>query len=172
MKKLLLTGSFILFGSLAHAVDGYKNFKFEMSPIEVQKLANIELTRTDQGNGIILYQGENFPFAVENVDIAFFFIENKLLRIGFEIPIDKALPTIEALTEKYGKPFSQSDQATFEAVDNIPNSEAFMGFDKDTIFVKIMSDEKNKQTSIVIYTSPKYEQLMLKNQKEKIKDDL
>ena len=163
MKKLLLTGSFILFGSLAHAVDGYKNFKFEMSPIEVQKLANIEL---------ILYQGENFPFAGENVDIAFFFIENKLLRIGFEIPIDKALPTIEALTEKYGKPFSQSDQATFEAVDNIPNSEAFMGFDKDTIFVKIMSDEKNKQTSIVIYTSPKYEQLMLKNQKEKIKDDL
>lgn len=172
MRIALLTIALLFFGHCANAVDGYKEFKFGMSPAEVRKLAKVPLTPSDQGNDVVAYAGEGYPFAGGSVEIFFYFVKGKLLRIGLQIPKDTALATVESLTEKYGAPSSSSGQRSFKAVDTTPNVEAYVAFDKDTVVLKIISDESNAQTALLIYTSVDYDRLLLKSQKKAVKDDL
>jgi hypothetical protein len=156
----------------ASAVDGYKDFKFGMSVPEVQKLAKIRLSRTKEKNGVVMYHGEGFPFGGKKVGIAFFFIDGKLLRIGFEIPYDSALAILDSLREKYGEPSSMSDRKAGVAVDTTPNTEAYIAFDNDTLIWKVVSDEWTRKTSMIIYNSPDYDRLLIEAEKKGIKDDL
>ncbi len=166
---LLVVG---LIAQSAYAVDGYKDFKFGMSVPDVKKAAKISLTRVEQGDGVTLLQGRNFPFGGQNVEIGFFFIGSKLLRVAFEIPHDAGIVILDALKEKYGEPSSLSDEKTFKAVDTTPNTQAFIAFDDDTVVWKVVSDESSKQTALVIYTSPDYDKLLGQAQKKGVKDDL
>jgi hypothetical protein len=174
MKHLLLAVAviFALIAPSALAIDGYKDFKFGMSAKDVEKAAKIPLTRVEQDNGVTLYQGKKFPFGGNDVDIAFFFIGGKLLRVAFELPHDVAISTLDALKEKYGEPSSSSEKKTFDDVDNKPNTQAFIAFDHDTVVWKVVSDESSQQTAMVIYTSADYDKLLGQSQKKSMKDDL
>ncbi len=174
MKRFLLALFAILLasGATCNAVDGYKDFKFGMTVPEVKKLAKIPLARQDQGNGLMMYLGEGFPFGTQRVQIAFFFLDGKLLRIGFEIPRESALGVLDSLREKYGVASSSSDPKTFAAVDTTPNVNVAIGFDHDTVIWRVSSDDAVRQSAFVIYTSPDYDFRLIEAQKKGIKDDL
>jgi hypothetical protein len=154
----------------AKAVDGYKEFKFGMSVDAVRKLAKTRLIRVKTPDGSLGYRGQGFPFAGNKVDISFIFTDTvnpKLLRVAFPIPIDTALATCRSLSDKYGEPSSHSEGDIEK-----PNNSLFMAYDNDTIVVKIASDETNRQSAVVIYTSPEYDSRLLQLQQSKLKDDL
>ena len=76
------------------------------------------------------------------------------------------------LTAKYGSPSSQSPQSDFDGVDRHPNRSAFIAFDNNTVYLEIDSDDNNTQSLMLIYTSPMYDKLLLKNQHQSISNDL
>jgi hypothetical protein len=174
MKSLVLRALLVitLIAPSVFAVDGYKDFKFGMAAPDVEKAAKIPLTRVEQGNGVTMYQGKNFPFGGHNVDIAFFFIDGKLLRVAFELPKDVAITILGSLKEKYGQPSSTSEQKTFDDVDNKPNTQAFIAFDHDTVVWRVVSDGSSQQTAMVIYTSLDYDKSLSQSQKKSMKEDL
>jgi hypothetical protein len=172
MRIAILILTFLLAAHCASAVDGYKDFKFGMSPANVRKLAKIPLTASDQGNEVTMYAGEGFLFAGSSVVIQFYFVKERLLRIGFKIPADTAVATMEALTEKYGAPSSSSSQRSLKAIDTTPNIEAFVAFDENTVVLKFITDDSKELTTVLIYTSPDYDRLLLNSQKKAAKDDL
>ena len=78
----------------------------------------------------------------------------------------------KGLADKYGQPSSSSTPQEFQAIDTLPNREAFVAFDNNTVYLKLMSDENYIQSAILLYTSPSYDSLLLKNQKESVSNDL
>ncbi|MDG1732821.1 MAG: hypothetical protein P8H39_07560 [Thalassotalea sp.] len=157
----------------ATAVDGYKDLKFGMSKAQI--IAKNICTLEDMGtvqDGIEFYGCEDFIFGGELVELGIFFIDDKFLRVAIMPSIDLVAGLSKGLVKKYGSPSSSSTQKQFQAVDAEPNREAFLAFDKDTVFLNITSDEYNMQMALLIYTSPEYEKLMYKMQQESIDGDL
>jgi len=101
----------------------------------------------------------------------FYFINDRFLRMAIEVPIDDAIAVVEGLNSKY-EISSRSPQSTFDAVDIYPNQEAFLAFDRDTIVLKIASDEISNKTAMLLYTSPEFDKLLLESKKESLSDDL
>lgn len=155
------------------AVDGYKGLKFGITQEKVlaSNLCNFSLMNTGQ-IGVTGYTCTNFKFGGKTNEAAAFFINNKFLRFVIAPSIDIIEGLSQGLVKKYGTPSSMSTDEEFNAVDNHPNKEAFLAFDNDTVYLKIMSDKVNIQTAILIYTSPLYDILLSKNQEDSLKDDL
>lgn len=173
-KVLLFTASLvalILLPGNLYAVDGYKNFKFGISQKQLIKESSWALTEIKMGDGVTALGSEDFNFGGSKVTAFFYFIDDKFLRIAIEVPIDNAQAVAEGLNSKY-EISSRSPQSTFEAVDNHPNMEAFLAFDGDTIYLNLASDEMSNNTAMLLYTSPEFDTLLLKNQKESLRDDL
>ena len=165
-----LVASILLTGNL-YAVDGYKNFKFGISQKQLTKECSWTLTEIKMGNGVTALGSEDFNFGDSKVAAFFYFIDDRFLRIAIEVPIDSAVAVAEGLNSKY-EISSRSPQSSFEAVDSHPNTEAFLAFDSDTIYLKFVSDETSNQTAMLLYTSPEFDTLLLRNQKESLSDDL
>ena len=168
----------ILFGvmsipQIANAVNGYKNLKFGMPKKEIISSNICTLQKLESGQvGVEYYGCDDFMFGGETVEAGIFFIDDEFLRFAILPSIDVALGLIKGLSQKYGSPSSSSTQKEFEAVDALPNREAFLAYDNNTVFLKLMSDENYIQSAILLYTSPSYDVLLLKNQQESMSDDL
>jgi len=175
VSKVLLFTAFLMTSILLtdhlYAVDGYKNFKFGISKKQLMKESSWALTESKIGNEVTALGSEDFNFGGGKVAAFFYFIDDRFLRIAIEVPIDKALAVVEGLSSKY-EISSGSPQSAFEAVDNHPNMEAFLAFDKDTIYLYYTSDEISNKTAMLLYTSPEFDALLLKNQKESLSNDL
>lgn len=165
---LVLTLSSNLF-----AVDGYKELKFGISKKQV--LASKLCTFNPVDSGILGVEGlqcSNFNLGGQLVNAYAFFINDKFLRLAIYPPIEVLSGLTNSLSSKYGEASSSSTKEEFEAVDKSPNKEAFLAFDKDTIILKIISDENNFQTALLLYNSPDYETSMDKKHEEILKKDL
>jgi len=112
----------------------------------------------------------DFDFNGTEIEAGFFTINGKFQRFYFSVPVDAALPVINSLVTKYGQPSSRSTQQEFESVDKLPNKTAFYGFDKDTIYFQLSSQQDLSQLAIVIYTNPQYDNLRAKAASEKLND--
>jgi hypothetical protein len=173
-KALLFTtflvASILLTGNL-YAVDGYKNFKFGISKNQLMEKSSLTLTESNMGDKVTALWSEGFSFGGSKVTAYFYFIDDRFLRIAIEVPIDNAIAVAEGLNSKY-EISSSSPQSSFEAVDSHPNMKAFLAFDSDTIYLNLASDEISNQSAMLLYTSPEFDALLLKNQKESLSNDL
>lgn len=158
---------------IAGAVDGYKDLKFGMSKKQIISSNVCTLEKLESGQvGVEFYGCDDFMFGGAAVEAGMFFIDDKFLRFYIAPSVDVAIGLMNGLSKKYGSPSSSSTQKEFEAVDALPNREAFLAYDENTVLLKLFSDENYIQSAILLYTSPSYEVLLLKNQQESMSDDL
>ncbi|SHN92767.1 hypothetical protein BHECKSOX_1369 [Bathymodiolus heckerae thiotrophic gill symbiont] len=131
------------------------------------------MQKLESGQAEVEYYGcDDFMFGGKAVEAGAFFIDGKFLRFAIVPSVDVAISLMEGLSKKYGSPSSSSTQKEFQSVDALPNREAFLAFDKNTVYLKLMSDENYVQSTILLYTSPSYDVLLLKNQQKSISSDL
>ena len=176
VRKTILFTAFIgvlSISSTVFAVDGYKHLKFGMSIKSVIDSNICTLEEFDSGQRGVKYYGcDDFMFGGEVVEAGAFFINGKFLRFVIVPPIEVVTGLVKGLSKKYGRPSSSSTQEELEAVDTLPNREAFIAFDKNTIYLKLTSDKDFTQRAFLIYTSLSYDSLLVKNQQKSISDDL
>lgn len=177
MKKIvsvLITILVILWSSSSvYAVDGYKDLLFGSQKSDILSKPGYSFVRSqiDQP-GVEFYVCQNFKFGDRFVEAGALFVEDKFLRFIIEVPVEQARAVVDGLKSKYGPVSSSSSQAAFEAVDVYPNSEAFLAFDGDTVYFKLSSDNNKKQSAILIYTSPAYDQFLLATEQQGVANDL
>ena len=170
---LLLSLAYGIVLTPALAIDGYKSLKFGAHKKEVMESKLCTLDEANSGQvGVKFLSCDDFKFGSKIVEAGAFFINNEFLRFGIMPSIDMAVGLSKGLSKKYGEPSSASTTKEFEDVDHFPNKEAFLAFDDNTIILKVMSDENNIQTALLIYTSLKYDRLLLKQQQNSMADDL
>ena len=176
IKTFFLVSAFlssIFISPLVLAVDGYKNLKFGMTNQQILESNICTLQKYDSGQvGVEYYGCEDFRFGGKSIEAGAFFIEGKFLRFAVVPSTDVAVGLVKGLIDKYGQASSSSTPQEFQAIDTQPNREAFMAFDNNTVYLKLMSDENYIQSAILLYTSPSYDSLLLKNQKESVSNDL
>lgn len=162
-----------MIGIQSFAIEGYKDLKFGISKEKVIASKICSFNTFNPGQiGVKGIACTDFKFGGKTTNAAAFFINDKFLRFVIEPSIDIIEGLSKGLVKKYGAPSSMSTDNEFNAVDNHPNKEAFLAFDNNTVYLKIMSDKVNIQTTILIYTSPLYDILLSKNQENSLKDDL
>ncbi|MEJ1366293.1 MAG: hypothetical protein RPU42_14555 [Candidatus Sedimenticola sp. (ex Thyasira tokunagai)] len=176
MRKLLFISMFlgsVFMSPVVMAVDGYKGLKFGMTKEQVleSKLCTFEEQSTGQ-DGVVFYGCSDFIFGGEAVEAGAFFIGGKFLRFAIIPSLDVAVGLTQGLTDKYGPVSSASTKQEFNAVDTLPNRSAFLAFDKDTVYLKLSSDENYVQSALLLYTSPRFDALLFKGQKKAVSDDL
>jgi len=174
MKRTLIY-IFILFSicSSLLAVDGYKELKFEMTKKQVQSTGLCSFEEYDSGiQGVEALVCFDFQFGGELVEAYAFFIHGYFLRLAIIPSLDVAISLGEGLKKKYGPPSASSDTREFEDVDRLPNREAFIAYDNNTVVLKIMSDENYYQSALLLYTSPKYDIRLSEFQQRSLGDDL
>ena len=173
MKKYLISIILFFISSSANAVDGYKDLKFgsRIDEIQASNICSFE-PLTDYGTSVKALECSDFKFGEQNVDAAALFINNKFLRFVIDVDVEYSEAIARQLTAKYGAPSSQSPQSDFDGVDRHPNRTAFVAFDSNTVYLEVDSDDNNTQSLMLIYTSPVYDRLLLKNQHQEISNDL
>jgi hypothetical protein len=168
----LIYACIIFMPTYSYAIDGYKNFKFGMNEKEILKMNPCSLQSETMQPHFTALQCTDFTFGGESVNGAFFFVDKELLRVAIFPSINKFTVILNQLKKKYGAPSSSSGQNSFKKLDQMPNQEAFLAFDKNTIYLKISSDETNIKSIILLYTSKKYDQKLLEQQQNSIEGDL
>lgn len=172
-KKAMFIIAAVLFANSAHSVDGYKNMKFGMSKQDIIRMKPCALfPGAGAPLGVENQQCIDFVFAGSRVTAAFFFVEEKLERVGFMLEKNQMMGLFESLTKKYGPPSSSSTQAQLNAVDTTPNSSGFVAFDNNTVYLRFMSDATLRQSGVLIYTSPDYEEKVKAFQAAAANDDI
>ncbi len=176
ISKYIVLSAFICSMSVTQivaAVDGYKNLKFGMTKDQIFASNICTLQKSESGQiGVEYYGCDDFMFGGEAVEAGAMFVDGKFLRFAIIPSVDVAVSLSTGLSNKYGSPSSRSTQKEFEAVDVFPNKKAFIAYDKNTIYLQLMSDESHILSAILLYTSPSYDVLLLKNQQRSIKGDL
>jgi hypothetical protein len=173
LKIFLLFLSLVIATSSAHAVEGYKELKFGISLNDVLESNICTLEENFSGQvGVQYYGCYDFPFSGTHVEAAAFFIDGKFLRFAIVPSIDIIQSLSAGLAKKYGPPSSMSTQAELQAVDKLPNRAAFIAFDSNTVYLRLMSDAYYSQTALLIYTDSRYDGSLMKKQKESMSSDL
>ena len=175
MKKIVT--AIVLVGAAlscqALAVDGYKEVKFGASTKEVMKSGLCSFSPADYGiKGVTALACEDLSFGGEMVGASAFFIGDKFLRLGIDTDVAKAIGLRDSLIKKYGPPSSMSPAQYFSAIDTTPNTQAFMAFDHDTVFIRLDTDEQMNQSATLIYTDPRYEKQLNAHEANALSDDL
>lgn len=102
----------------------------------------------------------------------FYFTNAGLGRIAIMVERREIESTLKALQNKYGTPSSSSSVEQWGNVDDYPDRCAEAGFDADTVLLRVCSDDKMKQSVLVIYTSSEFAQQYQNEGSNKLKDDL
>ena len=172
-NKILIAIVFSFIATQAFAIDGYKDLKFGITQKEVlaSNLCSFESTNTGY-DGVEGLGCSDFKFGNEITEAYALFINDQFLRFLIIPSVEVIEGLSSGLVKKYGAPSSSSTPKEFTAVDSSPNQEAFIAFDNNTIYLKIMSDETNLQSVILIYTSPRYDILLGQHQEKSLKNDL
>lgn len=166
-----------VFSMSSFAVDGYKELKFGMTTEEVlnTEICTFQsLINTKEFESVKFAACTDFQFGGESVPAVAYFINGEFLRFGIEVgaTVDRMLSLMLSLMNKYGLPSTMPSEDELSAVETLPNRKAYIGFDKDTVFLGYQSDENYSQTVFLIYTSPKYETLLISNQGKILESDI
>ncbi|EPO2452360.1 MULTISPECIES: hypothetical protein [Providencia] len=174
MKKILLGALLSIFVANANAVDGYKNIKFGSSIKDVVN-ANVcslkEFPDTNKVAGLTNYGCFDFQFGGKNTIAMAFFINGKFQRFAINID-DNYVSVLNGLIEKYGKPSSSDTPEKIKRADST-GEPVFVKFDNDTVVLRVQKNmSTGKESALLIYTSPKYDELLSKITKDSIIDDI
>lgn len=171
--NIATTLTLFTFTAPALAVDGYKNLKFGMTVKEVatSDICTFRPAQAPQA-GVTQLNCHDFAFGDHTTSAAAFFIDAKFLRFGFEVPMAMATELVEMLADKYGPPSFSPSNESLVAIETIPNSSVFVGFDNDTVLLTFFSDEFLIQSASLIYTSPDYNVLLRNKIKTSVSNDL
>lgn len=157
----------------AWAVDGYKDLLFGSAKSDILNKPGYTFVKSEIDQpGVEFYGCTDFKFGNQIVEAGACFVDGKFLRFIIVVPVDQVTGILDGLKNKYGSASSSSPKEAFEAVDAFPNSEAFLAFDNDTVYLKISSDARKQQSAILIYTSPEYDQHLVKMQRQGVENDL
>ena len=169
----LITFTTVCFANICLAVDGYKKLKFGSSVKQILKNKPCSLSKLKMGDKLVTaYTCQDFIFGGKNVEAIAYFINGKFLRFGILVDTESTPALVQGLTEKYGVPSSSSGTQSFQVVDQRPNTEAFVAYDADTIYLKIMTDANMNQSVLLLYTSPKFDQIRQLKEKKSLQSDL
>jgi len=167
--------------STSLAVDGYKEFKWNMTTDVIEKLVKIKsfCNLKDSGidsQGIRTLYCDDFKFGGHPRHGFFLFIDNRLLRIGITVRGEEIEPLIMIFKEQFGKPSSG------EVPKKGQPQVGTIGWDKDTVLLKIARVFKEEQQAkkmtkysnreiqaVLIYTSSEFESILQKRRKDMLK---
>lgn len=173
MKLTHKIGLFLSLGTITStgfAVDGYKELKFGSTIEQVKKSKICQSKWMNLPNeGLLTLGCTKFKFGKDLTYGYAFFIDKKLARISVIVPRNKVLSVSEGMLEKYGPPSSQPENAPKEY---IPNTNWDVGFDNDTVIYRLSIDAKGIDTTLLIYTTPDFDEKIKQKNKADIKDDL
>lgn len=144
------------------AVDGYKNLKFGMSPKEVKNTRTCHFGPLETDDNQLQHMScMDFKFSGGMTFGQTLFIDNKLVRVGIMLKDENQLTSvIKGISNKYGEPSTKMRKEDFMAVTKMPNQTADVGFDNDTVMIRLTSDANNNQTYLLMYTVNNYDQLL------------
>ncbi len=159
-NKLFYLGLILLAApSFAMAVDGYKGVKFGSSfnELNAAKMCSWDKSNDDV-KGRDSYYCDDFKFSGKKSRAMAFFINQKFER--FAIVIEQDIGTfLESLKNKYGVP---SSMVTPQELERFQSNGGSMNvkFDNDTVIVNFTHEvSSNKELTLLIYTSPKFDKL-------------
>ncbi|KUM41879.1 hypothetical protein [Pseudomonas sp. EpS/L25] len=163
----------MLVAPCVRAVDGYAGIAFgtDQKTFLAKRLCNFQPRKSDV-NGVDYLGCDDLAFAGEKVEAGAFFINGKFLRFSIVTPLAQSFLIAEGLTQKYGKPSSQSSAEAFEQLSHDDDAQAYLAFDHDTVFYKFSARAARKKQVLLIYTSPRYEQLLKEKQLLLLKQSL
>jgi hypothetical protein len=163
----------VLFPALAQAVDGYAGIAFgtDQKTFLSKKLCTFQPRKIDVV-GVEYFECNDLAFAGEKVEAGAFFIDGRFLRLSIVTPLAQSFLIAEGLTQKYGKPSSQSSAAVFERLAHDEDAQAYLAFDHNTVVYKFSARAARKKQVLLIYTSPRYEPLLAEKQLQVVKDSL
>lgn len=170
---ILALGSVLWGASPAMAVDGYKSLKFGMSMEQIvnEKICSFRALSDDEGGQYL--ECSDFSFGKSHTDAYAYFVNGKFVQLDIVLPDYKAAGTVIAgLTEKYGSPSSSSTEQELASIEQTPNAQVYVAFDKDTVYVLQESDEDRVQTASLVYAHPDAETLYEEKAKADISGDL
>lgn len=158
---------------LAWAVDGYAGIAFgvDQKTFLDHKLCTFQPRKIDI-SGVDYLGCDDLAFAGEKVEAGAFFIDGHFLRFSIVTPLAQSFLIAEGLTQKYGKPSSQSSTEAFERLAHDDDAQAYLAFDHDTVFYKFSARAARKKQVLLIYSSPRYEQLLKEKQLQLLKQSL
>lgn len=176
MRKTLLCCllALILTTSPLFAVDGYKSLKFGMSLEEVKKdkiCGWIDDGAVKKQHMHIIYCLD-LKFNGELIMALAYFIDNKFLRLAWELSYNDQESMMTGLNKKYGIASTHPSIQSIENFSNLPNQEIWYGFDGDTILLGYKSNKFHKKSAYLIYTSLLFVKLLKEKLANSIKDDL
>lgn len=164
LLKSVLLASIATLSFNTFAVDGYQKAKFGMSEQEVKKLYKCNWQKDDD-NGIYC---ENFKLGSLNTEAWFYFIDNKFERAAFLIPDE----SIEGVTQAIQSKYRLSTPLPNEATNPQPNQMYDAGFDHDTVFIRFAYENDMSVSTLLIYSSPEFDEKETNRQKQKVNDAL
>lgn len=155
------------------AVDGYKNLKFGISSEELKKSKFCTFKTLEKNiKGVNIIYCSDFQFNKELRLGAFFFIKNKFLQLSITIPYDDSFLILKILKKKYGARSSNPSDIAHENYDKFANQELWIGFDKNTVYLRYHTDGAFKRSAALLFTSPLFKEFLDKKMTENILNDL
>lgn len=163
-KSLCFVALSALSLSASAAVDGFQSYKFGMDikTIKQQKMCALEKVNEDE------YYCNNLSLGKIKTDAFLYFVSGKFERIAISIPIDAVEGIVQALSSKY----KLSTELPDEALSPKPNQIYDMGFDNDTILLRLGYENDMTESVWLIYTTPDFNQKLSREQANEVKDAL
>ncbi|OOF40627.1 hypothetical protein BKK49_00490 [Rodentibacter rarus] len=163
LVKSALMGIAFTISTSSFAVDGYKNWKFEMTEKEAREVHKCQWYKDD---GFLAC--DDFTFGGTNTGVGLLFIDDKLKNIFIQVPTEMAGGTLTKLMEKY-KVLSRP--STKELRDQKPNMPFDFIFEDGSITFRAVYDGNANEEDFLIYGKD-FDRNYLKLQNNKLKDDL
>ncbi len=161
--------------NISFAVDGYQDIKFGITfdGLKQMKKCPLVLDSSTSTKYMKVYGCSNFKFGEKTVDGIFYFIDGKLLRVGFLVgdSTEDFLSFLDALTKKYGVPSRKADAAELQMFDSGRSDSVDFAWDKNTVILR-QNRDTNQILTLLLYNSPNYETEMIKSKTKGVTDAL
>jgi len=176
---IALVGS--TFCNNAIAVDGYKDFKFGLSPEQVKKKCSVQLDELSNaawaenfGKDCRVLAADNFKMMDAEREVNFVFTKKGLAIVVFVMQAHEFGVVVKTLGEKYPGAQLHPSPAEFQQLAKRfdaaqPNVTLKITYDNDTVIVIAKRDEAGEASFFLMYKAPNAEQQDLSG---KSRDDL
>ncbi|WP_337050189.1 hypothetical protein [Serratia fonticola] len=159
-KQWVFAAALMAFSASSMAVDGYKNLKFGMSEADALATKTCNFKKRPSGEkGVDQFVCGNFKVGGKSTNSAvMLFIGGKLIRFGFEQPVDDIEPILQAMRDKYGAAINPPTRSQIEALERVPNDSVDINFDNNTVTLRLITDERLNQSMLVMYSVKDFDQ--------------
>lgn len=166
----------IFFASQAFAVDGYQDLKFGISLKQLQAKKKCSLSKDvmSSNDTMSVYMCDDFKMTPQKtVTAAFFLINDELLRVALGVgdSSDDFIAFAQALMKKYRTPSLPLDPNQASLFDQGQVDTLDIAWDGNTVILRQIR-EGLTQTTMILYSSPKFDQAMRDSKTKDLEDAL